>query len=157
MATVQNMAVYIMNWWPQPTIPLHWWIPTCGCSLTLNFHCESSVNYWPMGNRWWPTPLKPAGMAGLSTINKWLTNGWPTDQQRTWMLVERIVIPLVSLSTIDRWCPGKNWPLHCRWMLRDSNTFFDFVSDQCPALWRQTIIDVQMHQVHSNIMLWISS
>ncbi len=60
------------------------------------------------------------------------------------MLVDKITIPSVSLSTIKRWCLGKNWPLHWWWMLRDGNKFYNFVPDQCPALWRQTITDVAM-------------
>ena len=90
----ENMAVYIGNWWPRPTTPIHWSIAPCGCLPTLNCHRGSSVNRWLMGDRWvtaaghWSAtgqqcfdgnyPIKPPQAWPVCQL---LTNSWPMVDQ----------------------------------------------------------------------------
>ncbi len=82
------------------------------------------------------------GANGLTTVCHPSTDGW-------WMVVWLIIDAhgclwtasqnlLIGLSTINAWSWHSKMLL-CQWTLRDGNKFYNFVCDQCPALWRHTI------------------
>ena len=125
-----------------------WFLPVDagGLEWTSTDH-PSSINRWLMDahgpivdGRGENYPINPHGLK-WSVNHQQMVDWWLFD--RSWMLMDthrRLWTTSQNLSigpsAVSRWSWHSKMLLHCQWTLMDGDKFYNFVCDQCPALWR---------------------